>query len=106
MIVVYPILSPEDSLVRLLSLVSLLSLPNPLKLKSRLRFRVKFLNPSFIFAPVTPSGAVCARAVTEFSALEILTESKRDVELVYWWPSDRGRMERGVRRGDWSVKAV
>jgi hypothetical protein len=107
---IYPFLSPEDSLVTPPSLTSLTSLPNPLKLKSLLKFLVKFLNPSLIFAPVTPSiGVVCARgnlSATELSALDKLAVSNRDVDEVYWWVSDLGRMVRGVRRGDWSVKSV
>ena len=76
--------SPEVSRGTLLSLLSLFSRPNPLRLKSRLKLRVRFLNPSFIFAPVILSiGVVCARgsfSATELNAIERFV-SKRDVEL-------------------------
>jgi hypothetical protein len=82
----YPDFSAPESFVTLFSRLSLLSLPNPLKLKSRRKFLVKFLKPSLIFAPVLPSiGVVCARgnrSATELKAVDILTGSNREVDGV------------------------
>ena len=79
--VIYQDFSADKSL-----LPSFESLPNPLRLKSRRKFRVRFLKPSLIFVLVTPSiGVVCERgnlSATEFSAFERLVVSNREVDEV------------------------
>lgn len=70
--------------MRLASLLSFKSLPKPLNVKSRLKFLVRFLNPSLIFAPVTIStGVVCERgnlSATELNALDRLVVSNLEID--------------------------
>jgi hypothetical protein len=54
-------------------------------------------------------GVVCALgslSATELSAVLKFDVSNREVERVGWWPSCRGRMVSGVRRGDESVRSA